>query len=255
MGHDHGVTIHVVPEGERETRELVLSSRGIRRLAVLGLICLLLLGVGLVSWGYLAVRAWEAGQLEGEVVELEADRVRVEALATTLAEVEAAYERLRALFGPDVGSEAGPVWLPPAAGAAGGARGEATDDRGMPTSWPLTQRGFLTQALIEGAGVDHPGIDVAIATGSYILAAGPGRVVEAAEDRVYGLYILMEHGEGLRTLYAHASRLFVEPGDEVERSEVIGLTGSTGRSTAPHLHFEILLEGEPVDPLTFVEPP
>ena len=80
-------------------------------------------------------------------------------------------------------------------------------------------------------------------------------VVDVGEDRVYGRFILLDHGAGFRTLYAHASTTFAERGQRVLRDEVIALSGSTGRSTAPHLHFEILLNGEPVDPLTLVKQP
>jgi murein DD-endopeptidase MepM/ murein hydrolase activator NlpD len=75
------------------------------------------------------------------------------------------------------------------------------------------------------------------------------------EDAVYGNFVTVDHGEGYLTLYAHASEIFVEPGQRVRRNEVIALTGNTGRSTAPHLHFEIRLNGETVDPLTLVDPP
>jgi murein DD-endopeptidase MepM/ murein hydrolase activator NlpD len=90
---------------------------------------------------------------------------------------------------------------------------------------------------------------------SYIRAAGGGVVVGAGDDPVYGRFVTLDHGGGYRTLYAHASETLVEVGQEVRRNEVIALSGSTGRSTAPHLHFEILLNGEAVDPLTMVRQP
>jgi murein DD-endopeptidase MepM/ murein hydrolase activator NlpD len=80
-------------------------------------------------------------------------------------------------------------------------------------------------------------------------------VRDAGTDDVYGNYILIDHGDGLESMYGHASRLFVRAGDRVERNEVIALSGSTGRSTAPHLHFEVRKDGEPVDPLTYVTQP
>jgi murein DD-endopeptidase MepM/ murein hydrolase activator NlpD len=72
---------------------------------------------------------------------------------------------------------------------------------------------------------------------------------------VYGIFLVLDHGEEYRSLYAHASLLLVTVGDRVRRDEVIALTGSSGRSTAPHLHFEIRRDGEPVDPLTMVTQP
>ncbi len=253
MDDERSFTIMVVPPGEGDTRTLSLTPRRLRGLMVLAVVAVVVGGVMLASWGYLAARHWRAVQLEGEVAELRAEREQIAELASALAETEAAYERIRTLFTPGALPEAGPGALPPPPAGAGGEASGIGAER--PTEWPLSQRGFITQPLVEGGDASHPGIDVAVAAGSYIRAAGPGRVVEAAEDPVYGLYVIVEHGGGYRTLYAHASHLAVEPGDLVRPGEVLGLTGSTGRSTAPHLHFEILLDGLPVDPLTLVQQP
>jgi murein DD-endopeptidase MepM/ murein hydrolase activator NlpD len=75
------------------------------------------------------------------------------------------------------------------------------------------------------------------------------------EDEVYGGFVVIDHGEGYTSLYGHASSTLVSLGQRVRQNEVIALSGSTGRSTAPHLHFEILLNGEAVDPLTMVQQP
>jgi murein DD-endopeptidase MepM/ murein hydrolase activator NlpD len=92
-----------------------------------------------------------------------------------------------------------------------------------------------------------------VAQHSYIRASGAGVVTEAGSDSVYGLYVLLQHGNtGYHSMYGHASRLYVASGDRVRQNEVIALSGNTGRSTAPHLHFEILQEGRPIDPFTLV---
>ena len=113
----------------------------------------------------------------------------------------------------------------------------------------------MTQNLLEGGDGEHPGLDIAVPSQSYIRAAGAGTIEEAGTDPVYGNFVTVDHGEGYLTLYAHASEILVQAGQRVRRNEVIALTGSTGRSTAPHLHFEIRLDGETVDPLTLVDPP
>lgn len=113
----------------------------------------------------------------------------------------------------------------------------------------------MTQELYDGNAGDHPGLDIAVATDSYIRAAGGGDVVDVGEDAVYGRFVVIDHGDGYATLYGHASHTFVALGQFVRERQVIALSGSTGRSTAPHLHFEVLVAGEPVDPLTFVEQP
>lgn len=244
----------VVPEGGKETRTFNVSYRQLGLIGAGGLVLLVVLGAMVGSWWYLAARTYRAAQLEEEVRAFAQDRSQLEGLALTLAEVEQAYANLRNLFGSAAPGRAGEVWLPPAAGRAV-ARAVEGPAEARPTSWPLAERGFITRGLLDATGGAHPGVDIAVPTGSYIRAAGRGRVAEVGDDPIYGLFIILDHENGYRTLYAHASTLFLELGDEVRRNEVIGLTGSTGRSTAPHLHFEVQLDGEPVDPLTMVQQP
>jgi murein DD-endopeptidase MepM/ murein hydrolase activator NlpD len=113
----------------------------------------------------------------------------------------------------------------------------------------------VTRGLFEDDGGAHTGLDIAAPTGSYVRAAGAGRVVDVGEGPTYGKYVRIDHDNGYETLYAHASYTLVELGEEVRKNEVIALSGSTGESTAPHLHFEILFEGETVDPLKLVQQP
>jgi len=252
MERRKGVTILFVEDGRPEARSLRLDYRHLRGAAVfLGLLAVL----GLGGFGYLLVRSHQARVLEARVEELVAREAQVEGLARALEEVEAGYENLRSLFAPETFGAAGELWLPPATGRPTGGPTASDGPEYLPTSWPLTERGFVTQTLLEGGSADHPGIDIAVPTGSYIRAAGSGTVWEAGEDPVYGNYLVLDHGQGYRTLYAHASEIFVRAGDEVRRNEVVALSGSSGRSSAPHLHFEILLDGEPVDPLSLVSQP
>ncbi len=98
----------------------------------------------------------------------------------------------------------------------------------------------------------HTGIDLGgIARGTAILAVLDGTVEKADFDAAYGKYVLLDHGNGLETLYAHCESLSVEMGDTVEQGDVIAAVGSTGNSTGPHLHFEVRQDGEPQDPLGY----
>jgi murein DD-endopeptidase MepM/ murein hydrolase activator NlpD len=98
----------------------------------------------------------------------------------------------------------------------------------------------------------HTGLDFAAPTGTPILAAAGGRVLEADRDGAYGLALQIDHGNGLVTRYGHTSQILVKPGDVVRRGQQVALVGSTGRSTGPHLHFEVLLGGVPQDPAKFL---
>jgi murein DD-endopeptidase MepM/ murein hydrolase activator NlpD len=100
----------------------------------------------------------------------------------------------------------------------------------------------------------HEGIDVTAPTGTPIVAPAGGRVVFAGNNQGYGLVVEIDHGNGIRTRFAHCSRLAVRTGQTVTRNQLIAAVGSTGLSTAPHLHYEIHVNGKPVDPLTYVLP-
>ncbi len=99
----------------------------------------------------------------------------------------------------------------------------------------------------------HTGLDLNGPGGSPIYAAAAGRVVVASEQGGYGLAIAIDHGGGISTLYAHQSAFAVSVGTEVDAGDLIGYVGSTGFSTGPHLHFELRLDGQPVDPLPFID--
>ena len=98
----------------------------------------------------------------------------------------------------------------------------------------------------------HEGVDFTAPKGTPIVAAGAGVVVFAGWHPQYGRQVDLDHGDGVLTRYGHASRLYVKVGDIVHRGERIGLVGSTGRSTGPHLHFEVRVNGKPRDPIRFL---
>ena len=99
----------------------------------------------------------------------------------------------------------------------------------------------------------HEGLDFSAAHGEQIIATASGIVVAAGRAGHYGKYIKIKHGGGLETRYAHASKLLVKTGDLVSKGEVIALVGNTGRSTGPHLHYEIRLRGNSLDPRKYLK--
>jgi murein DD-endopeptidase MepM/ murein hydrolase activator NlpD len=103
-----------------------------------------------------------------------------------------------------------------------------------------------------GRPARHAGIDFPAAYGTPILASGGGRVIAAGYKGAYGRTVVIDHGDGLTTLYGHASRLLVKAGDIVLPQQPIALVGSTGRSSGPHLHFEVIREGARVDPSRYL---
>ena len=106
---------------------------------------------------------------------------------------------------------------------------------------------------ITGERRGHTGMDLAVPTGTPIRAALPGTVtVSAYNQGGYGYYIIIDHGDGLSTLYGHCSQLLASAGRTVEAGDVVALSGSTGRSTGPHLHFEVRVNGERTNPRSYL---
>ena len=98
----------------------------------------------------------------------------------------------------------------------------------------------------------HAGVDLAAPGGSPIVAAMSGRVILARAGSGYGNYIIVDHGNGYATLYAHCSKLLVKKGQSVSRGQQIAKVGSTGASTGNHLHFEVRVKGTPVNPAPYI---
>ncbi|PKM82191.1 MAG: peptidase M23 [Firmicutes bacterium HGW-Firmicutes-14] len=111
---------------------------------------------------------------------------------------------------------------------------------------PVT--GIISSVFGVREGRMHEGIDIAAEHGSPIKAVAAGTVVFAGERGSYGNAVIINHGAGFRSLYGHASRLEVEQGQQVKEGQVIARVGSTGRSTGPHLHLELLFKGIPLNP-------
>ena len=118
----------------------------------------------------------------------------------------------------------------------------------------VTQRFGPNSDPFTGIAGFHPGIDFGARLGTQIHAAGDGTVVFAGEESGYGNYTCINHGHDVATCYGHQSALLVKAGDTVLRGQLIGLVGSTGYSTGPHLHFEVRVSGTPVDPLPWLAP-
>jgi murein DD-endopeptidase MepM/ murein hydrolase activator NlpD len=98
----------------------------------------------------------------------------------------------------------------------------------------------------------HEGIDIAASSGTPIRAAAAGTVIHAGWLGGYGNLVVVDHGNGLATAYAHASAILVGVGQQVAQGDTVSLVGSTGHSTGPHLHFEVRVNGVAVDPLGYL---
>lgn len=252
---DRRLTFIIVPHGDLDTKTIEIPYRRLKILLVLVVGVVIALAVMVGMWWSIAMKASRVSGLERQLEALEKERAKVDSLAHVLAEVETQYQRVREMLGADAPTAGKQPLLPDL--PKGVMRDDDRDgvaDSAAPDAWPLTERGFVTRGLTKSKSA-HPGIDIAVPQNSYIRASGPGVVKIAGEDSIYGRYIVIDHGGGLESIYGHASRLLVSRGTHVKRLQMIALSGSTGQSTAPHLHFEVRKDGKPVDPYQYVRQP
>ena len=126
----------------------------------------------------------------------------------------------------------------------------------LPSRWPV--RGVVNsefggrQSPWTKGGEFHSGMDIAAERGTRVQAPAAGIVTFAGTHAEYGLTVMIDHGEDLRTIYGHLSRISVVPGQKIARGGELGLTGNTGRSSGPHLHYEILVNNRPVNPRAYL---
>ena len=123
--------------------------------------------------------------------------------------------------------------------------------------WPTTSRwvtsGFGGRTSPGGVGsTNHKGIDIGAGAGSPIYAADGGIVASAGWNVARGYYVIVTHSNGMSTLYQHCSALYTSAGKYVSKGQTIAAVGSTGYSTGPHLHFEVWVNGVPVDPMGYL---
>ncbi|HEY9062011.1 MAG TPA: M23 family metallopeptidase [Pseudobacteroides sp.] len=127
----------------------------------------------------------------------------------------------------------------------------------IPTLWPakgrLSSRFGEREDPFNYSERFHAGIDIAADWGSDILAAAEGTVITAGTMPGYGKAVVVSHGHGLTTLYGHISAAVAKEGQKIKKGQLVARVGSTGRSTGPHLHFEVRINGTPVDPLKYLD--
>lgn len=126
--------------------------------------------------------------------------------------------------------------------------------------WPMPSSRYITSGfgyrkeVMAGSGTFHNGVDIAVNAGAPILAAKAGRVISASYHYSMGNHVILDHGNGVYTIYMHSSKLLVSVGQDVAQGQTVALVGSTGMSTGPHLHFSVKLNGQYVNPLNYVSP-
>ncbi len=224
----------------------------------------------------------DAKALARRIAQLQAHVIRLDAAGTRMTQIanidpsEFSFDRPPAVGGPETEASGTPAMLEDVIGSLDRLQKTLGDrERQMrvledlllasrlereikPSGWPI-DTGYITSGYgsrtdpFTGLRTTHPGIDFAAAEGSQVHAVASGIVTEAATANGYGQLIEINHGNGYRTRYGHNSKLLVKIGDRVLKGQPIALIGSTGRSTGPHVHFELVMNGNVVNPGQYLD--
>ena len=185
--------------------------------------------------------------LNAVISDLESDEA---AYRVALDEADAAEAALRAEIKAMTAATPKPAATP-------AAQSETVSDAGGRFCWPTPSTTYITSPFgtrfhpVQKRNKTHTGIDIGAGHGASIVAAEAGTVLRAGWNSGYGNYVVIDHGGGTQTLYGHCSALLVQSGQAVSRGQKIALVGSTGVSTGPHLHFEVLINGSYTDPMGY----
>lgn len=241
------LTLMLVPHHKEGQRSYHLSYSSLRWLGVAAAVLLLAVLLLIISYGKIY---WRAGQYElmrQRQEQMEAEFSKLQQIKAELARMRTEEAKVRQMLGvpkqPDtlsaaqISSVAAPRVTPPLQ--------NDTDDRLVPSLMPT--RGWVSSGL----SPKHRGVDIAARLGQPVLAAADGVVDFVGWDNYFGHKVTVRHGERYLTVYGHCDKVLVHQLQPVHRGQVIALVGSSGKSTGPHLHYEIQQDGRIVDPLTF----
>lgn len=253
------VTLLIQRDGTTKTRSFRIPVWALRVGTVTGAVAAVILLLLVVLYGPLLRAAARVPGMERELARMSAENSRVRELSAALDSAESRYSQVRQMMGgeivrdPVAMSSSLPV-APPIRARLASVTDQVTGVS-LPKHWPLDEAGYITRGQIKAGGRDeaHPGIDIAVAVGNLVRASGGATVRQAGQDPEYGFFVLLDHSDDYQSMYGHLSRILVTPQATVSAGEVIGLSGNSGRSTAPHLHFEIRQRGLSLDPLTMVK--
>jgi murein DD-endopeptidase MepM/ murein hydrolase activator NlpD len=241
FGWTRKVSIIVAPHGGGKSWNRIVPIPALVGVAA-GLVGLVLLTLVLaLQVAELSARSRELTKLRGENKELSQKIARVDELQAELTRLQEFETRIRRWAGID--SDA----LPASAAEVKGQRWREEEAHlaDIPSLCPI--EGWVSRGFESGED-GHPGVDLVQEVGTSVRAAAMGVVRFAGWDDTYGNLVVLDHGNGFTTTYGHNESLLVRNGDIVPRGAPIARLGNTGRSSAPHLHFEIRLEDEPLDP-------
>ncbi|NLI15966.1 MAG: M23 family metallopeptidase [candidate division Zixibacteria bacterium] len=262
------INILIIPEGKEPSYNFRLSVKTLKILGGVVCIWVLLMITGTIFLGKLLDRSRQVEILAEKNQKLMEQNARVIEIEKEYKKNRELMARIAGLAGIDLESVGPNQESNYYIGAADTQRGNVTGIPGDGASLPERQLdslrtpqgrplyGWITRNFNPGEnyGKDkHDGVDIAVKEGTPVTATATGEVSFAGWDEDFGNMVIIDHGNGYKTIYGHNQKLLVEVGDKVFKGKVVALSGNSGKSSAPHLHYGITKDGEPIDPAPYLE--
>jgi len=246
------------------SKQIRISRKKWKIIRILGLIVVLSVITGIGFYGRVYYQAARVKALESENRKLKEENKKIKELEEKLARAEELRAKIYSMLGVDKSPEIKSFVYEGAGREIEPLKEEnlqfesfsramkpvikeiIKEERLIPQGFPV--RGVITR----GFSLTHPAVDIVAAVGTPIHVTADGVVKEVKDDPYFGKVVVIAHGKTYETLYAHLNDIIVKSGQSVRKGDIIGHLGNTGKSTGPHLHYEIHSSGKPVDPMTYL---
>jgi murein DD-endopeptidase MepM/ murein hydrolase activator NlpD len=241
-----GYSIVITPDDSTSSRHYFLTRKSILLLSVLVIVIVVVAVVAALNYTNVSVKAMEVDMLRRRNTQLEQEFAKIEEIREALRVAEADNRKIKVMLG----IEKTPEMVEPAITEISPNYTEIEVLKEIQENIPslLPTMGQVSREF----GPGHYGIDIAAPQFSPVVVAASGIVSGTGWDSLYGNYIVVEHNKNYSTFYGHLNSIEVLDGGRINGGQIIGTVGSTGRSTSPHLHYEVRFRNEPVDPMGYL---
>lgn len=241
-----GISVVITPTSAKNARHYFFSNNQLK-LILTGLIVLVALVIAAaVSYAWVSYKALEAVTLKRRNQEIEKEFAKITEIKKQLELAETETQKIKIMLGV----EKTPIAVQPNFSNINPnitvAEDSSTQTENIPSTLPTMGQ------ISKKYGPDHEGVDIAAPLFAPILAAAGGNVKAAGWDSVYGNYVIIEHSKNYSTFYGHLNSVAPKQGESVTAGKIIGTVGSSGKSTSPHLHYEVRFQGKAIDPMAYL---
>lgn len=245
----------VIPDDETDPRRIRLPVWLFRTVLVFIGLALIVPIIYIALYYDILAKAADAGRLSEENEALRRYQYKVQILEKSLLDTRQLMAEIAAMAGLDSLLLSEIYGEDPDVQSSSGQGRRASISRTLPPTSPIPDGlpaiGWISRGFSDTPGKKHTGVDLAIPEGSPVYSTAFGTVTFAGWDEAYGKMVIVQNGDSMETVYGHNSELLVQKGDTIFAGQRIALSGNTGQSSAPHLHYEIRINGKEVNPMKY----